>query len=57
VHQTGKIASFFLIILIINCSPSKKSTSSLLKSLPEVSSPILDEARTIEPVNLSLKMC
>ena len=53
--QIGKIASFFLIILIISCSPSKKSTSSLLKSLPEVSSPILDEARAIELVNLSLK--
>ena len=46
---------FFIILFIASCSPNKRSNSSLLKSLPDVSAPILDEAHAVELVNLSLK--
>ena len=50
-----KLSSLCIILLITSCSPNKRSNSSLLKSLPDVSAPILDEARAVELVNLSLK--
>ncbi|MFL3025253.1 MAG: DUF2891 domain-containing protein [Candidatus Neomarinimicrobiota bacterium] len=54
-HYIIKLSSFFIIFFIASCSPNKRSNSSLLKSLPDVSAPILDEARAVELVNLSLK--
>lgn len=54
-HYIIKLSSFFIILFIASCSPNKRSNSSLLKSLPDVSAPILDEARAVELVNLSLK--
>ena len=54
-HYIIKLTSFFIILFIASCSPNKRSNSSLLKSLPDVSAPILDEARAVELVNLSLK--
>ena len=54
-HYIIKLSSFFIIFFIASCSPNKRSNSSLLKSLPDVSAPILDEGRAVELVNLSLK--
>ena len=54
-HYIIKLSSFFIILFIASCSPNERSNSSLLKSLPDVSAPILDEARAVELVNLSLK--
>ena len=54
-HYIIKLSSFFIILFIASCSPNKRSNSSLLKSLPDVSAPILDEAHAVELVNLSLK--
>ena len=54
-HYIIKLSSFFIILFIASCSPNKRSNSSLLKSLPDVSAPILDEGRAVELVNLSLK--
>ena len=50
-----KILSICIISLIASCSSDKKNYSSLLKSLPNVTAPILNETRAIELVNLSLK--
>ena len=54
-YHITKLSSLCIILLITSCSPNKRSNSSLLKSLPDVSAPILDEARAVELVNLSLK--
>ena len=50
-----KILSICIISLIASCSSDKKNYSSLLKSLPNVIAPKLNETRAIELVNLSLK--
>ena len=54
-YTKRNMISIFFLFFIIGCSPSKKDTSSLLQSLPKVSTPILNEEHAIELVTLSLK--
>ncbi|HIN62057.1 MAG TPA: DUF2891 domain-containing protein, partial [Candidatus Marinimicrobia bacterium] len=43
-----------VLVFTKGCSTPERETTSLLKSLPQVSPPVLDEARAVELVKLSL---